>query len=76
MSFHLEIVSEAKCEDDLMDHVIEKNSSHVLIGDLKPRQSYLITALDQWKVGRRQGVSGDFLIQEVNKALAKLCNRI
>ena len=69
---HLEIHSGAKCADDLMEHVLEEKSSHVVIGDFKPGQTYLITSLHQWKIEERQGTLG-YPIQEVNTAIVFEC---
>ena len=63
--FVLEVQVGTRCTSGLMDHVIQKNSSDVVLGDLKPNQSYLVTPLHRWKVGKRQTV-GVYPIREVS----------
>jgi hypothetical protein len=59
-----EIKVGTQCAGDLMDHVVEKNSSYVMLSGLKPDQNYIITLLDQWKIGRMQDTLGYYPIIE------------
>ena len=49
-----------------MDHIIQKNSTDVMLGGFEPNQSYLVTGLDNWVVGKRHVYYGFYPIKEVN----------
>lgn len=66
----LGIYSGAKCTDDLMNLVLEKNRSRVVLGGLQPSQSYLFTATGQWQISRNEGSFKHYSIQEVRSACA------
>ena len=57
-------MSDTRCVGDLMDLVVDKNNSHLVLGGLKPSQSYLITALERWMVGDKQ--AGYYPIQKAS----------
>ncbi|CAI8040643.1 hypothetical protein GBAR_LOCUS22628, partial [Geodia barretti] len=45
-----------------MDHIIQKNSTDVMLGGFEPNQSYLVTGLDNWVVGKRHVYYGFYPI--------------
>lgn len=49
-----------------MDHILQKNSTDVVLGGFEPNQSYLVTALNLWTVGRIHTRSGFYSIKEVS----------
>ena len=63
----VEVYSGARCTDDLMSLVVEKNSSRVVLSGLQPGQSYLATASNVWKIDSTHGYQGYYTIEEVRK---------
>ena len=63
---YIEIKVGARCASDLMDHILQKNSTDVVLGGFEPNQSYLVTALNLWTVGRIHTRSGFYSIKEVS----------
>lgn len=68
--FHsVEVYSGARCTDDLMSLVVEKNSSRIVLSGLQPSQNYLATASDLWKIDSTHGYQGYYSIKEVGNTL-------
>ena len=55
----------ARCSGDLMDHIVQKNSTDVTLGGFQPNQSYLVTGHSQWMIGEIHQTFGFYPIKEV-----------